>query len=55
MANSIGASDLIREVVARYEAMCSSLDTGHVTTKRFATNEIHRRSFSTLYQTPSLF
>ncbi len=48
MANSIDAKHLIHEVVARYETMSSYLDTGHLTTKIFATNEIHRRSFSLL-------
>jgi len=53
--NSLDAKDLIRQMVARYETMSSYSDTGHVTTKIFETNVIHRRSFSMLYQKPSLF
>ncbi len=55
MEHSIDAKDLLCQVVARYKAMSSYSDTGHVTTKMFRTNVVHRRSFSTLYQKPSLF
>jgi hypothetical protein len=49
------AVDVLRNMVRLYAAFDSYRDTGYVTTTFAESGVVHRRSFSTLYQQPSLF
>lgn len=49
------AQDVLRAVVAKYAAADSYSDTGEVTGRIATTGMVHRITFSTLYQQPSLF
>ncbi len=51
----MNAEDVLRNMVHQYAAFHSYWDTGYVTTTFAASEDVHRMSFSTLYQQPSFF
>ena len=55
MTPGLDAQDILRAMVERYAALGSYSDTGEVTRRIAATGTVHRITFSTLYQRPSLF
>jgi hypothetical protein len=55
MTAVLDAKDVLRSVVEKYASIGSYSDTGQVTTRIAATGLVHRITFSTVYQRPSLF
>ena len=55
MTTGLDAQDVLRAVVEKYAALGSYSDTGEVMTRIAANGTVHRITFSTLYQRPSLF
>jgi len=55
MTTGLDAQAVLRAAVDRYAALGSYSDTGEVMTRIAATGTVHRITFSTLYQRPSLF
>jgi hypothetical protein len=47
--------DVLRATVEKYATIASYSDTGQVSTRLAATGTVHRITFATLYQRPSLF
>jgi hypothetical protein len=55
MTAGLDAQDVLHAVVEKYASIASYSDTGQVTTRTAASGLVHRITFATMHQRPSLF